>query len=157
MAIRYLFIPKEHEQQTRESVDLLPVDVQIDMADYEVTPEQLAEYFSIVTGNQTTDYLNPIRTEKEFIERKFDESYIKHAHDVVKAISSADYFIVTYDDNIYDAGMGEDDSVALSLNNEVLVYVKRNDVGYSVDVYNQKQQNDEGLFGSIQVFDEDLN
>lgn len=157
MALHYLLIPKEHEQQTRESVDLLPVDVQIDMADYEVTPEQLAEYFSIVTGNQTTDYLNPIRTEKEFIERKFDESHIKHAHDVVKAISSADYFIVTYDDNIYDAGMGEDDSVALSLNNEVLVYVKRNDVGYSVDVYNQKQQNDEGLFGSVQVFDEDLN
>ena len=157
MALHYLLIPKEHEQQTRESVDLLPLDVQLDMADYEVTPEQLAEYFSIVTGNQTTDYLNPVRTEKEFIERKFDESHIKYAHDVVKAISSADYFIVTYDNNIYNAGMAEDDTVAVTLNNEVLIYAKRNDVGYSIDVYDKKKQNDEGLFGSVPVFDEDLN
>ena len=50
----------------------------------------------------------------------------------------------------------QDENTVLSCNNEVLVNIKRNDIGYSIDVYNQKQQNEEGLFGSTIVLDEDL-
>lgn len=64
--------------------------------------------------------------------------------------------MVTYDNGIYNTGMAEDDSTVLTCNEELLINVKRNDVGYSVDVYDQKKQDEEGLFGSITVFDEDL-
>ena len=156
MTKHYLLIPKEHEEQTYETVDILPIDVQLDMAEYEVAPEDLAKYFNIANGNALKAKDKKISTEPEYIKNSNREKDIKYAKEIVEAFTSPDYIVVTYDNGIYNTGMAEDDNTVLTCNDELLINVKRNDVGYSVDVYNQKKQNDEGLFGSITVFDEDL-
>ena len=156
MTLHYLLIPKEHEEQTFETVNILPIDVQLDMAEYEVAPEDLAKYFNIANGNALKAKDIKISTEPEYIKNSNREKDIAYAKEIAEAFRSSDYIVVTYDNGIYNTGMAEDDSTVLTCNDELLINVKRNDVGYSVDVYDQKKQNDEGLFGSITVFDEDL-
>lgn len=152
--LHYLLIPIEDERQTLEATEILPLDVQLEIAEYDVTAEQLAEYFQIHFGQKT--YKNLVRTEQEWLEEKHTEREVKYAEEVIKAITSADYFILTYNDGIIEEVLNEDENTVLTCNNELLINVKRNDVGYSVDVYNQRKQNEDGLFGSVTVFDDDL-
>lgn len=57
---------------------------------------------------------------------------------------------------VHEETLAQDENTVLTCNNEILINVKRNDIGYSIDAYNQKKQNAEELFGSITIFDEDL-
>ena len=152
--LEYLLIKKEHEQQTVESLELLPYDVLVDMADFFVTQEQYIRAINLANG------LIPApkepKTEAEAIKLTQFKRELKDAKELMEAMTSGLYFVIPYENNSFDVGMAEDDSVAISCNDEMLVYIKRNDIGYSVDVYNQKQQNEDGLFGSITVFDDEL-
>ena len=151
--LHYLLIPIEDKTQTLESLTVLPLDVQIELADYDVTANQLAEYFQIHFHPKT---LSAVTTEQEWIERQHEERKIKYAEEVVKAITSADYFILTYDDGINNETLNKNENTVLSCNNELLINVKKNSTGYSVSVYNQRKQNKEGLFGNIKIASKDL-
>lgn len=54
----------------------------------------------------------------------------------------------------------EDEFIDIKINDELLIHVKRNDVGYSVDVYRDnndpEKMEDSGFIDSITVWDSDL-
>ena len=153
--LHYLLIPREEKEQTLESVTILPLDVQIELAEYDINAEELAEYFQIYLGQKTLKMEEP-KTEQEYLEVASNKKKFAYAHEVVRSITSTDYYIIPYDNSIYEVSMNEDENSCLACNNELLINVKRNDVGYSVDVYDQHMQNEDGLFGSITVWDDDL-
>ena len=54
----------------------------------------------------------------------------------------------------------EDEFFDIKINNELLIHVKRNDTGYSVDVYRDNNDpelmEDSGFLNSLTVWDDDL-
>ena len=83
--VHYLLIPIEDSRQTLESVQVLPLEVQLKLAEYNITGEQLAEYFQIHFGQKELD--TSIEDNKHLFQ---------HANEVVRSISSANYFIIPY-------------------------------------------------------------
>ena len=104
MALHYLLIPKEHEEQTYETIDILPIDVQLNMAEYEIAPEDLAKYFNIANGNALKAKDIKISTEPEYIKNSNRGKDIAYAKEIAEAFRSPDYIVVTYDNGIYNTG-----------------------------------------------------
>lgn len=56
--------------------------------------------------------------------------------------------------------INEDDFFDVKINNKLLIHIKRNDVGYSVDVYKDnkdpEEMEDSGFIDSITVWDDTL-
>lgn len=50
--------------------------------------------------------------------------------------------------------LSEENSYTVSVNEDIDIVIKRNDVGYSVDVYSHKEVE---LFDTLTVWDEDIN
>lgn len=50
--------------------------------------------------------------------------------------------------------LSEEDAYTVSVNADIDIVIKRNDVGYSVDVYSHE---DVELFDTLTVWDEDIN
>lgn len=51
----------------------------------------------------------------------------------------------------------EDDYYNITVNNQLGVYIKRNEVGYSVDLYDIHDLSDDGFISSAIAFDDDFN
>jgi len=83
--VHYLLIPIEDSKQTLESVKILPLEVQLELADYNITGKQLAEYFQIYLKQKTLD-----------TNIKENEELCSYAKEVVQSIISANYFIIPY-------------------------------------------------------------
>lgn len=94
--LHYLLIPIEDERQTLESVTSLPLKVQLELAEYDITSEQLAEYFQIHFGQKVLN-ITESTTETNYTEIENNKRLFKYANEVVRSISSADYFIITYE------------------------------------------------------------
>lgn len=50
--------------------------------------------------------------------------------------------------------LSEDDSYFISVNDDIKIVLKRNDVGYSIDVYSQRS---EELMYTAAIWDDDIN
>ena len=50
----------------------------------------------------------------------------------------------------------QDDWYDLIINDELLVHIKHNDIGYSVDLYNKNDLSDDGFISSATALDDDL-
>ena len=102
--LHYLLIPIENERQTLESVLELPLEVQLELAEYDITSEQLAEYFQIHFGQKVLNISEPT-TETEYIEVENNKRLFRYANEVVRSITSADYFIITYETGIHEESL----------------------------------------------------
>lgn len=105
MAKRILIIQKEHEAQTLQSVTLLPLSVQRQLALYDLTLEQFLDIL-----NSTED--------KETI--KFN-------------LASHDFFVVPYEDNYINVPLASQEVFEIESDNLFLSILRQED-GYNVNV-----------------------
>lgn len=71
-------------------------------------------------------------------------------------ISLDRYTVEDVDKPCTEVNLTEDDWYDTVVNDELLVHIKRNDIGYSVDLYNKNDLSDDGYISSAIVFDDDF-
>lgn len=123
MALHYLIIDKESEEQTLESVQLLPDSIKRQLALYDIPETDLAEIFGQANGTVE-------------IPNKDNEKMVRQqAKEVVQAFTSPDNFIVTYDDLMYEVKANGVINSDIEINKELTVHVHASDEGYSFEMY----------------------
>ena len=66
-----------------------------------------------------------------------------------------DFIIYSYE--IEDeVTLKKDDWYDITVNDQLGVHIKRNEIGYSVDLYNVHDLSDDGFFSSVTVFNDDF-
>ena len=137
--IKYLLIPIEETEQTFESITILPLEIQKQLATYNISSTELAKYFQI--------HFNQIQA---------GLSETNYANEVVKAISSSNYCIIPYETGNIEVSIAEKENVNLILNNNLLIEIHRNKGEYIVNLFNQHMPNSDGLLGSAIITDKQL-
>ena len=66
------------------------------------------------------------------------------------------YTVEDVDKPCTEVDLTEDDWHDTVINGELLVHIKRNDIGYSVDLYNKNDLSDDGYISSATAFDDDF-
>ena len=138
--IKYLLIKQEDEKQNFDSVIVLPLEQQKQLADYDIDAYELAYAFQLHLG-----HAKPVNEKSE--------QYYK---EVVDAFTNGDYYILPYDDHRFEIFLDNEDQADLIIADELLIHTSRNDQGYIVDVFDNYEQNDDGLFSTTTVWDDDL-
>lgn len=137
--IKYLLIPIEETEQTFESINILPLEIQKELATYNISSIDLAKYFQI--------HFNQIQV---------GGSETNYANEVVAAISSGEYFIIPYEIKNFETNLNNKEQISLILNNNLLVEIHRNKEEYIVNLYNQHMPNTDGLLGSAIITDKQI-
>ena len=122
MTIQYLIIPREDEKQTYDSVFYLPRNVQRQLALYEVSSDNIAEYMNAVKG------IPPV-----------NPAMLEIAKPIMEAFNDKDNFIIGYEDDEYDVATILNEGVNLDINGEVILRVIQTDEGYVFDVYSKEE------------------
>ena len=138
--IRYLLVKREDEKQDFDSVSVLPLEQQKLLADYDIDAYELAYAFQLHLG-----HAKPMNEKSE--------QYYK---EIVAAFTSGDYYILPYDDHRFEIFLDDEEQADLVIADELLIHTSRNAQGYVVDVFDNHEQNDDGLFSTTTVWDDDL-
>ena len=130
MAIHYLIIEKESEEQTLESVKLLPEHVQRQIALFDVPASELA---NIINSAHRYEQVSNV------VPKENAEMLAKWSEDILQAFYNPNNFIVTYDDLIYPIIVGNVVNSSVEINGECTMHIVGTDEGYSVDLYSTKE------------------
>lgn len=129
-----------------------------------ITDNDINSVIAVYTLNKFIEVAN-----KEYFESMdFEEGTEKHF--TLDTINQAiDFYIETsdnlsldrytvedVDDPCVEVTLTNDDWHDTVINDELLVHIKRNDVGYSVDLYNKNDLTDDGYISSATAFDDDF-
>ena len=112
--IKYLLIKQEDTRQDFDSVTVLPLEQQKQLADYEVDAYELAYAFQLQLG-----HAKPMNDKSE--------QYYK---EVVDAFTNGDYYILPYDDNRFEIFLDDEEQADLVIADELLIHTSRNEQGY---------------------------
>lgn len=129
-----------------------------------ITDNDINEIIAVYTLDRFIQEAN-----KEYYEAMdFEEGTEKHF--TLDTIDSAIDFYVDTSDNLSldrytvedvdkpctEVDLTEDDWHDTVINDVLLVHIKRNDIGYSVDLYNKNDLSDDGYISSAIAFDDDF-
>lgn len=125
-----------------------------------------------ITDNDINSVIAVYTLEKflEEVNKEYSEYNGEKEHFTLDTIDSAiDWYIDTSDNLSLDrytvedvdkpcteVDLTEDDWYDTVINDELLVHIKRHNIGYSVDLYNKNDLSDDGYISSATAFDDDF-
>ena len=99
---------------------------------------------------------NNFNGEREYFTLDTIDTAIDWYIDTSDNLSLDRYTVEDVDKPCTEVTLTEDDWHDTVINDELLVHIKRNDVGYSVDLYNKNDLSDDGFISSVTAFDDDF-
>ena len=115
------------------------------------TPEKFLEEANAVYWEA-----NNFNGEREYFNLDTIDFAINWYIDAHDNLSLDRYTVEDVDHPCQEVTLTEDDWHDTVINDELLVHIKRNDIGYSVDLYNKNDLSDDGFISSATALDDDL-
>ena len=130
MALHYLVIEREDENQTLEAVQLLPQHVQRQIALFDIPASELAGILNSAKGYEKV---------APFIPQENQENLQRWSKDIKEALENPNNFVITYDDDVHYINVGGCINTSVEINGECTMHIVAGDEGYTFDIYSTKE------------------